>query len=134
MIRRIGFVFALTVLLLSSAVGQDDSQKTRKTAEQCLSDAIFYRGSASLLGEMEPADDQKAFKQFLDAAERGHACSQSLVGVMYRDGQGVPQDYQEALKWLRRAAEQGQAARALPAPIGLSDRPLEWHVAVSRVG
>jgi len=29
---------------------------------------------------------------------------------MYRNGQGVPQDHAEALKWYRRAAEQGDAA------------------------
>ena len=28
---------------------------------------------------------------------------------MYRHGQGVSQDYQEALKWYRRSAEQGHA-------------------------
>jgi TPR repeat protein len=29
--------------------------------------------------------------------------------VMYRNGEGVTQDYQEALKWYRLAAEQGYA-------------------------
>ena len=27
---------------------------------------------------------------------------------MYREGQGVPQDYTEAVKWFRKAAEQGK--------------------------
>ena len=31
-------------------------------------------------------------------------------GVAYHNGQGVPQDYAEAAKWYRRAAEQGNAA------------------------
>jgi TPR repeat protein len=29
---------------------------------------------------------------------------------MYATGEGVPQDYKEAAKWFRKAAEQGQAA------------------------
>lgn len=29
---------------------------------------------------------------------------------MYRKGEGVPQDYAEAVKWFRRAAEQGNVA------------------------
>ena len=29
---------------------------------------------------------------------------------MYANGEGVPQDYAEAVKWYRRAAEQGYAA------------------------
>ena len=29
---------------------------------------------------------------------------------MYRNGEGVPQDYKEAAKWYRRAVEQGHAS------------------------
>ena len=32
-----------------------------------------------------------------------------LLGSLYGVGQGVPQDYAEAVKWYRRAAEQGRA-------------------------
>ena len=40
----------------------------------------------------------------------GDADAQFLLGVMYDTGQGVPQDYQEAVKWFRLAAEQGVAS------------------------
>ena len=30
-----------------------------------------------------------------------------LLGYLYENGKGVPQDYKEALKWFRLAAEQG---------------------------
>ncbi|WP_419591592.1 tetratricopeptide repeat protein, partial [Thiolapillus sp.] len=33
----------------------------------------------------------------------------SCLGVMYAEGQGVRQDLKEAVKWYRRAAEQGYA-------------------------
>ena len=39
-----------------------------------------------------------------------YAAAQSNLGVMYANGQGVPQDYAEAVKWYRKAAEQGDAA------------------------
>ena len=42
-------------------------------------------------------------------AEQGHAGAQTMLGSMYGEGQGVPQDDQEALKWYRKAAEQGHA-------------------------
>ena len=42
-------------------------------------------------------------------AERGNAQAQILIGSLYRFGQGVPQDYAEALEWIRKAAEQGDA-------------------------
>ena len=49
-------------------------------------------------------------KQLRLAAEQGHASAQSNLGVMYANGEGVPQDDQEAVKWYRLAAEQGGAS------------------------
>ena len=43
------------------------------------------------------------------AAEQGDAEAQATLGVMYQKGEGVPQDYAEAVKWYRRSAEQGRA-------------------------
>jgi TPR repeat protein len=42
-------------------------------------------------------------------AEEGHAYAQFNLGLAYYHGQGVPQDYVEAVKWYRKAAEQGNA-------------------------
>ena len=38
------------------------------------------------------------------AAGQGHASSQSNLGFMYRDGEGVPQDYVQAHMWFNLAA------------------------------
>ena len=43
-------------------------------------------------------------------AERGEAFAQSWLGSLYRTGEGVPQDYTEAVRWYRLAADQGDAA------------------------
>jgi TPR repeat protein len=42
-------------------------------------------------------------------AEQGNALAQLGLGVMYASGQGVPQDYAQAVVWYRKAAEQGDA-------------------------
>ena len=42
-------------------------------------------------------------------AEQGGAAAQYNLGVMYHTGQGVVQDYREAVKWYRKAAERGFA-------------------------
>jgi hypothetical protein len=42
-------------------------------------------------------------------ANQGNAIAQTNLGVLYRDGKGVPQDYAEALRWYRKAADQGNA-------------------------
>ncbi|MBF0158421.1 MAG: sel1 repeat family protein [Magnetococcales bacterium] len=43
------------------------------------------------------------------AANRGIALAQYMLGVIYDQGKGVPQDPAEAVKWFRMAAEQGYA-------------------------
>nr|WP_271873207.1 tetratricopeptide repeat protein [Rubripirellula sp.] len=43
------------------------------------------------------------------AAESGDATAQFNLGKMYESGQGVPQDYADAMKWYRLAADQGYA-------------------------
>jgi len=42
-------------------------------------------------------------------AEQGDAEAQAKLGSMYSHGQGVPQNYAEALRWYRKAADQGYA-------------------------
>ena len=41
------------------------------------------------------------------AAEQGDVGAQYNLGVMYADGEGVPEDDAEAVRWYRIAAEQG---------------------------
>lgn len=43
-------------------------------------------------------------------ANQGDATAQDHLALLYRDGLGVRQDYQAALKWYRKAAAQGNAA------------------------
>ncbi len=40
-------------------------------------------------------------------AEAGDAAAQCKLGVMYQTGEGVPEDFAEAAKWYRKAADQG---------------------------
>ena len=54
-------------------------------------------------------DSFKAFTLWKPLAEAGDATAQNNIGALYRDGQGVVQDYREAVRWYRLAAEQGLA-------------------------
>jgi uncharacterized protein len=42
-------------------------------------------------------------------ADQGDATAQYRIGIMYNNGEGVPQNYTEAARWFRLAAEQGDA-------------------------
>jgi len=48
-------------------------------------------------------------KWYRKAADQGVAEVQFLLGECYEHGDGVPQDYAEAVKWYRKAADQGDA-------------------------
>jgi len=54
-------------------------------------------------------DYATALRLWRPLAEQGNAGAQFNLGVMYDEGQGVPQDYAEAVKWYRLAAERGFA-------------------------
>ena len=57
----------------------------------------------------ESLSDRANFDNCLVDAEKGDAFAQFSLGFMYNNGQGVAQDYKEALKWYTKAAEQGIA-------------------------
>jgi TPR repeat protein len=54
-------------------------------------------------------DDVETFQNYLEAAEQGDAQAQYRLGRAFARGLGVEQNYEEALKWLRKAAEKGDA-------------------------
>ena len=54
-------------------------------------------------------DYATALEEILPLAEAGNADAQRLLGVMYRQGQGVAKDAERALYWTQQAVAQGDA-------------------------
>jgi TPR repeat protein len=54
-------------------------------------------------------DYATALKIWRQLAAEGNAPAQAYVGVLYAQGQGVPQDYTTARQWYEKAAAQGDA-------------------------
>lgn len=52
-------------------------------------------------------DYSTAVREYQPLAERGSAEAQFLMGLMYANGDGVPQNFEEALHWYRLSADQG---------------------------
>ncbi len=59
------------------------------------------------MGQIELTETPSTANQ--RAAEPTDATAQYNLGVRYQRGQGVPQDYAEAMKWFRKAADQGNS-------------------------
>lgn len=58
---------------------------------------------------LQQHDYPTAFKLFKPLAEAGDPAAQNNLGILYRNGMGVPADNTESLKWFQRSAEQGNA-------------------------
>jgi uncharacterized protein len=66
------------------------------------------------VGEAYKRNDlQTAFRHSLESAEMGYKASQFLVGLMFRDGEGVQQDLSKAARWLNKAATNGDVDASL---------------------
>ena len=88
MFRKIAICLSLALLVALPATAQD-----------------FQKGLAA----HKRGDYAAAFKQWWPLAARGIVAAQFNLGLMYAQGQGVPQDYGKAVEWYRKAAEQGLA-------------------------
>jgi len=86
--RRIAATLAVVVALLFSA----------GSAWADLEDA----GAAYDRGDYETA-----IREYRPLAEKGEASAQAQLGWMYENGEGVPENDVELVKWFRKAAEQG---------------------------
>ena len=55
-------------------------------------------------------DFKTALAEWTPLAEQGNAQAQYNLGLMYRNGRGVPENDKTAVKWFTLAAEQGNAS------------------------
>ena len=72
---------------------------------------VWISGCASLVlqGANARGDYATVFKMYRPLAAEGDADAQYNLGLMYYNGRGVTQNYQEALRWFKLSAEQGLA-------------------------
>ncbi|GMQ76570.1 MAG: hypothetical protein BMS9Abin01_1852 [Gammaproteobacteria bacterium] len=71
-------------------------------ASSVLAQSGFDKGASAY----KRGDFETALAVFRPLAEKGDAKAQSILGLMYSYGEGVPVDYRESARWYRRAAEQ----------------------------
>ena len=94
-------------------VPEDDAEAVRwlrLAADQGLAEAARWLRLAADQGLAEAAGWYR-----LLPADQGHAIAQYNLGWMYANGEGVPEDDAEAVRWYRLAADQGHAdAQVLP--------------------
>ena len=76
--------------------------------------SVICEGYSKTLDDGIRANMQGNFKTahriFMSLAEQGNASTQYNLGGRYSNGQGVPQDYKQAISWYHKAAVQGDAS------------------------
>ena len=65
-------------------------------------------------GQEPKVASPESLNSLREHAAKGEASAQFNLGLMYAKGQGVTQDYAEAVRWYRKAADQGLPAKNLP--------------------
>ena len=103
-------VAAISLAMFGPPVQAQDEQPPARASEDLL--AAIETARARLRALDEPADIRTSAEQaalFHTAADQGNADAQFALGMMYTNGEGVPQNDAEAVIWFRRAAEQGHA-------------------------
>ena len=84
------FIFCFFVCTVSSAETDDQ---------------MFYKG----LKAFEQSKYKMAAELWLNAASSGHIRAQNGLGVIYRDGLGMPRNTEKAIDWFYKSAERGYA-------------------------
>ncbi len=71
---------------------------------------IMVKAFRNYTGQGIPVNYARALQLYLQAAARGDAEAQFIVGGMLYKGQGTDPNQREAFKWLRRAERQGKTS------------------------
>lgn len=71
--------------------------------------AAFAQDFDNAAASSSESDAATALNEWLALAKQGDAGAQNMLGMMYSEGVGVPENDAEAVRWYRLAAEQGQA-------------------------
>ncbi len=95
-------VTSLVSGLLTSLVSLTGCNHNRAPAE-------FQNACDQGIAAYTNRDDAEAARLFRLAAEQGSAKANTLLGLMYLSGEGLPVDFDEGILWLKAAAEQGDA-------------------------
>ncbi|SFP98551.1 Sel1 repeat-containing protein [Nitrosomonas cryotolerans] len=80
------------------------SARTTAAVRRAIQDS---QESLNVLAKRYAINPKTVAKWFRKVAELGQPFSQEALGTLYGRGDGVAQDFAEAMKWYRKAASQG---------------------------
>ena len=120
-IRNILLIFALVFAAAAGVAAwqarqernEAEAQRNEAEAQRNQADAILDDATTIIASVKDKLDDsgrQMASQLFQSGAEHGSPNAMSNLGVSFRDGLGVAQDYAKAREWFEKAAGKGEAS------------------------
>ena len=107
------FSKSIYLLRLPAECVPDRKTTMRRIIAAMLLSAVWSTAMADVAAGAQAykrGDYATALREWRPLAEQGDANAQYNLGVMYRNGEGVPEDDRQAAFWYRKAAEQGDAS------------------------
>ena len=101
------FGLLLSVLLAAPAYAQDFDPYAQDVDPSAQDVDPYAQDFDKGVDAFKRGDFATAMREWLPLAEQDVAEAQHNIGMIYRKGLGVPQDYVKARQWFEKAAEQG---------------------------
>ena len=92
----------------SEQIDTDDAQAVRLDYRSTPTEEINFDGRHTISRSFG-RHNVRTFLHYQRAAQQGDTTAMNNIGVMYANGRGVDQDYDEAIIWFSNAARQGNA-------------------------
>ena len=110
--REVTAVIAVLMLALGFTLGvyREPIMQSFVGMAQAIGLADPVRSADAAYAAYQNGNYASALKLADPLAAEGDARAQSILGLIYYRGRGVPQDHNEAVKWFRSAADRGDVA------------------------
>lgn len=92
--------------LITKIIQSSEKPESQPKGISWLLGNVYFDRGIRLFNQQNHAD---AANWFLKAANKGNIKAYAILGIMYVDGLGVPQDHTKAMKWYRKASEHNYA-------------------------
>ena len=101
---------AVVLALIAGVLSNGSRHSQKRVGTSSRPDLVSLEsGTNEVGGALAASNSDSVVDKNRALAERGQAAAQAYLGWCYDSGQGVPQDYREAVRWYRKAADQGHA-------------------------
>ena len=108
--RWLGWLFGLALLSAAPALAQSTAEPgSADTAPAVTDPAAVRQAFGQALAAFDQGQYGRAYAIWLPLARGGDPAAQRNIAHLYRFGLGLPQDFEVAVAWYRRAADAGLA-------------------------